>query len=276
MTEFVPPLVGRIGGRMKNIRRTLFVTGASSDIGVKLIKSIHEEYDIVACQYRIMNEKLRSLENEMGEKLRLFRADFAEPEEVITLVEDMIAAGISPDHIVHLPALPMKVSHFGKMAESEYRDALEISLLSCVTVCKAFLPQMKKRGNGKLIIMLSAVTAYAEAAKYASVYAVTKYALLGLMYALHEEYASSGICVNGVSPTFVETKFLEHIDARQKEITSRAVFGSDGFCTVSDVVALLTELLSEECDASGKNIIIRTDEKGCVVKETAEVVRDKY
>ena len=47
--------------------------------------------------------------------------------------------------------------------------------------------------------------------KYLASYVTSKYALLGLVKALSNEYADKGIRINGISPSMIETKFLENI-----------------------------------------------------------------
>jgi 3-oxoacyl-[acyl-carrier protein] reductase len=44
-----------------------------------------------------------------------------------------------------------------------------------------------------------------------SMYSVVKYAQLGLMRAVAAEYAATGLTVNGVSPSMIETQFIGEI-----------------------------------------------------------------
>lgn len=66
---------------------------------------------------------------------------------------------------------------------------------------------MVKRKHGKIVIMLSFNLLNTPQIKNASVYSCAKYALYGLMRSLSSEYTKSGIWVNGVSPSIVETKY---------------------------------------------------------------------
>jgi len=47
--------------------------------------------------------------------------------------------------------------------------------------------------------------------KFMSMYTVIKYAQLGLMRAAAAEYAASGLTINAVSPSMIETQFVEEI-----------------------------------------------------------------
>mgnify|MGYP001651813492 FL=1 len=134
-------------------------------------------------------------------------------------------------------------------------DKSDISLKSFVLIGQALLPQMAKRGSGKVILMLSYVVSHIAPA-YCSNYVVTKYAMLGLMRALATEYASKGITVNGISPAWVNTKYI----ANQPDILIRqneAASPTGQLLEVMDIVPSIRFLLSDGADCiTGQNLTI--------------------
>jgi 3-oxoacyl-[acyl-carrier protein] reductase len=56
--------------------------------------------------------------------------------------------------------------------------------------------------------------------KYLSNYTLVKYSLLGLMKSAAVEYGDKGININGISPGMIETKFLDRIGRKIREIAA--------------------------------------------------------
>ena len=92
--------------------------------------------------------------------------------------------------------------------------------------------------------------------KYLASYVTIKYALLGLVKALSAEYCSKGIEINGISPSMINTKFLNNIPeliVNQNAINSPTKKNLD----VDDVIPTFEFLLSEKSNGiTGQNIAI--------------------
>jgi 3-oxoacyl-[acyl-carrier protein] reductase len=81
-----------------------------------------------------------------------------------------------------------------------------------------------------------------------------KYALLGLARSLAAEYSSYRININSVSPSMVETAFLQNIPERMVELTA-AQSPWQRNATPKDVASVIRFLLSSEADyLTGANI----------------------
>ena len=234
--------------------KLLFVIGASSDMGYAAIKEVGGQYRTVVAHYLHMNEKLQALKDELGGRLVLVQADLSVEEQVYALIHAVEEQGI-PDHILHFPAPICNNQKFHKIKWDVFQKEMDISLKSFVLIGQALLPQMAKRGSGKVILMLSYVVSHIAPA-YCSNYVVTKYAMLGLMRALATEYASKGITVNGISPAWVNTKYI----ANQPDILIRqneAASPTGQLLEVTDIVPSIRFLLSDGADCiTGQNLTI--------------------
>ena len=89
-------------------KKTLFVTGASSELGCSLIENVADNYDIVVAHYRSSVERLLPLEEKLGAKLMLVQADFSDSVSVRKMLDFLSEREIKPDHIVHMAALCRK------------------------------------------------------------------------------------------------------------------------------------------------------------------------
>ncbi len=92
--------------------------------------------------------------------------------------------------------------------------------------------------------------------KSLSHYTVSKYAMLGLMKSLASEYADKNIQINSVSPSMIETKFLNNINEKLVEISAYNNPLKRN-ANIDDVVPVIKMLLSKESDyINGVNIPI--------------------
>lgn len=235
--------------------RKLLVTGASSDMGVELIKSVLDDYDRILAHYNHWNDKLEALKNEAGEKIAFLQADFSDAESVEKMLCRIMEEGIEPDHIVLLTSPKLVLQKFVKTEFSRFTESWNSAIQPDIMILQALLPRMLKQKYGKVIFMLTAYTVDVLP-QYASAYAMEKYALLGLMKSLAAEYKSRGIAVNGVSPDMMHTKFLDNLPRLMLE--QYAENRPDKRLLVpADVVPTFKRLLSDEGEfITGENISV--------------------
>lgn len=235
--------------------RVLLIIGASSDMGIELIKTTHMKYDHIIAHYNKTDQYLMELKSKLGDKLRLYKADLKKLEEVQLLLEKIKEDGFLPTHIVHLPADKYYLEKFKKTSWDRFQTNIDISLRSAVMILKSFIPDMEKNRYGKVVILLSSYTNN-NPPKYLSYYGTVKYALLGLVKGLASEYADKGISINGVSPSMVETKMLSEVS--EIVIAQNAMDNPRGKnLQVVEVVPTIDFLLSVSSDSiTGQNIVI--------------------
>ncbi len=224
-------------------QKTLLVTGASSEIGSRLIRDAADHYEVILAHYCQNADVLVKLKNEIGDHLVLLQADFSKLEEVSAIIQSIDQMGYMPDHIVHLPSQKVNAQKFHKTDIQQYRSGYDLSVASIILILQHFIPKMSRQHYGKIIFMLTSFTLQTPA-KYQAPYITTKYALLGLMRDLAGEYAEKGIMVNAISPDMIQTKFLSDMPELiiQQNAAQRPMRRN---LTVEDVVPLLLYLLSD-------------------------------
>ncbi len=195
-----------------SMHKIMLVTGASSDIGMQLIRGIYKEYDLIYMQYCHMNTGFQQLISDIEEKVKivLLQADFTNIDDVHTMIAKIKSLGEIPNNIVHLTAPKAYNQRFHKDNWDNFELGWEISVHSIVEILEAFIPELVKNHYGRIVFMLTSYTVGLPP-KYQTSYVTVKYALLGLMKSLAVEYMEKGITVNSVSPNMMETKFLSEI-----------------------------------------------------------------
>lgn len=235
------------------------MTGASSQFGKSIILDNKERFDRIIAHRLNGSENIDALREALGEKLMVVEADFSSEADTRRMVKELLDQGIVPTDIIHLPAGKFALKNFNKIPWIEYQSGMDIAVRSAVLILQEFLPEMAKAHEGRVIVMLSSVTA-GNPPKYLSYYVMVKYALLGLIKGLSSEYAGKNISINGVSPEMADTSYLRDVPTVVREMNAKS--SPRGRLLVpEDVLPVFRMLLSKDAMAiTGQNILI-TDGK---------------
>ena len=114
--------------------------------------------------------------------------------------------------------------HFGQLEQfsaRQIRDDIALNLTSHLLVARSFLPVMKRRGHGDLIIMGS--EAALRGRRKGSVYCAAKFGLRGAAQALADECSRSNVRVTLVNPGFVRTPFFDSLNIEPQDTPGSAL-----------------------------------------------------
>jgi 3-oxoacyl-[acyl-carrier protein] reductase len=242
---------------MKEDRQeTVLLLGGSSDLGLEIIRQLADGNPLVLAHYHRSAERLTELQASLrGPRIVPLQADLSSEQDLRHLITAIREQHSLPDKIIHLPAPKMEYVRFRDASWDLVQRNLDVQLRSAYVVLQAFLPEMAQCKRGKVVFVLSSVTLNVPPGAL-SHYVTAKYALLGLARALAAEYSSKRININAVSPSMVETAFLENLPPRMVEIAA-AQSPWQRNATAHDVAAVVRFLLSQEADyLTGANIPI--------------------
>jgi 3-oxoacyl-[acyl-carrier protein] reductase len=161
----------------------------------------------------------------------------------------------APNKIVHLVSPKFKNIRFKDVSWDDFQNEINISLKSLVFILKKLLPRLAKEKKGKVICVLSSVVLNIPPKSLVQ-YTTVKYAMLGLVRSLASEYSDKNIQINAISPSMIETKFLENINEKLVELNAYN-HPLKRNAKVDDIIPIIKILLSEESDyINGVNIPI--------------------
>ncbi len=235
----------------KNI---ILIIGSSSDIGLDLIKSIDEDCLILA-HYNNSEDKLLELSKRIANKIVLLKADLLAEDDILEMLNKIENDYGIPNKIIHLAAPKFENVRFKDICWNNFQDDINISLKSIILILNRFLPKLAKQKKGKVVIMLSSVVMNIPP-KALTQYTTVKYAMLGLVKSLASEFAEKNIQINAISPSMIETKFLNNINEKLVELSAYN-HPLKRNANVEDITPIIKMLISKESDyMNGINIPI--------------------
>lgn len=230
-----------------NSNKTFLILGASSDLGIGLVKKLNSDYtDSLFClHYNSDKTELEKLELSNGNRMELVKADFTSTSDINAMIQKLKNEGNIPTHIVHFPASKLVYTRLKDFDLERLQKNAMIQVYSFVEILKAFLPAMiKRKDHNKVVAVLSSVV-NGQPAKSMLEYTMVKSMLYGVIRQLAADNAGNKININAVSPSMVETKLLSEIDSRLVEMAADGSSEKRN-ATVDDVVPTIAFLLSED------------------------------
>lgn len=193
--------------------KVALVTGASSGIGAATAGALAREGVRVALLAR-RKDRLDALADAIqradGHAL-VCPADVTDATAVRAAVERVHGRWDRIDLLLNNAGQGLAAPFEATSAE-ELRHLLEVNLVSVLTVTRAVLPMMLKRGSGHIINVSSIVGR--RGARYRSAYSATKFAMVGLTECLRLELKGTGIHVSLVYPIITATE-LQEVEVRK-------------------------------------------------------------
>lgn len=219
---------------MLNQNRNVLITGGTGILGSAVTKAYLEKDDNVAVTYLFDDEVERFKQHnpEICDDVTFLFANVTEEEEVQKTIETFL------NQFGHLDVLVNIVGGFvggipaAELEEDRWDFMMNLNLKSVFLCCKAVIPHMTEQGYGKIVNVSARAGLKGEAGL--SAYCVSKGGVRTLTEALAAEIMDSGINVNCIMPSIMDTPMNR--EAMPDEDHSRWVKTED----VAKVISFLT------------------------------------
>ena len=237
--------------------RVAVVTGGSSGIGEAMASALAlagAKVVLVARDPTRLSATSASL-REAGCAAAWVSADLADRAEARRAASAATAAFGEPDILVNCAGVNLRPP-LPSLSEEHWDLMFAVNLTAPFLLGQRFGPKMAARGWGRIINVTSqqAHRAFANSGGYGA----TKGGLASLTRSQSEAWASSGVCVNSVSPGFVATPLTAEVASdpvRSAALAARTMVGRNG--EPSDFAGVAVFLASPASDyITGQTIYV--------------------
>lgn len=253
---------GRLAGRVA------LITGAAPGIGrATAVRMAREGADIAALDivrnipsapYPMASPadlaETERLVRAEGRRCLALRADVRDMSQMRQATERAIRELGHLDILFANAGIATKTSPLVTISDAEWRDVLEVNLFGVANAMRAMLPHMVERGRGS-IVANSSVGGRMGTPEVPN-YGAAKWGVIGLVKAAALEVGKSGVRINAVCPTFVNTMMTTHGTSlpgkprptgAELEQVARSVHALDvGIIEPEEVAAAVVFLVSDE------------------------------
>ncbi len=186
---------------------TALITGASSGIGEALAHQLAQKGSnliLVARSEDKLNALSQQLSQQYGITAYVIGCDLSLANAGETLEKAVNSLGLSVDILVNNAGFG-GYSEFEKQNLDEIHNMLNVNIVALTDLTRRFLPQMAKRGRGRILNIAS--TAAFMPGPLMAVYYASKAYVLSFSEAVNEEMRGTGVSVTTLCPGPVETGF---------------------------------------------------------------------
>ncbi len=186
------------------------VTGASSEIGISIVKRFVEEGAKVVMLGRNLDslEKARSSINNKDLAVSM-QCDIVEEAQARQTIEQVLNKYGAIDILVNSAGAINDPVHFDEMPDSEIKKLIDVNMYGVFKMTKAVLPGMRENKSGCIINIGSISSERAIPRVHLAVYSSTKAALSMFTKAIAVEYARSNVRCNCVNPGIINSGMIK-------------------------------------------------------------------
>ncbi|MDF2946045.1 MAG: fabG [Bacillales bacterium] len=193
------------------ILKKIFITGASSEIGLELIELLINKDFVIYAQYNSRSNCLLT-KFEKYSNIVFIKCDFSNDEDLKIVYESL---NKDIDIFINISGKELE-GLFTDFDDAVYEELTKVNLLTPLAILKKFIPNMVNNKFGKIVFITSIWGEIGAANEV--MYSTLKGAQNTFVKALSKELAPSNINVNAVSPGAVDTKMLNSLEPTDIEI----------------------------------------------------------
>ncbi len=244
--------------------RGAVVTGGGRGLGAAVARALAKAGAAVCLAARSMPEleEVAQAIREEGRDAMALHCDVSDPHSIESMLRDAAKALDGIDILVNnagvAPSNPLR-----RLTLEEWNRTFMVNVTGAFLCTKGVWEPMIERGWGRIVNMAS--VAGLVGGKYIAAYSASKHAMVGFTRSIALEAAGTGVTVNAVCPSYVDTPLLDAALERISEVTGSTAEealarllqreGQPRLVTVEEVARAVVRLC-EDPAANGECIVL--------------------
>ncbi len=192
------------------------MTGGGSGIGAAVARALAADGARVTLVGR-REAALREVADGLAEAA-VAPADVSHPDQVEAAFDTARRENGPIDILVNNAGIAPSAP-FGESSFDDWRMVMAVNCDGVFHCCRAALPDLLAAKSGRIVTIAS--TAGLKGYAYTAAYVASKHAAVGLMRALGQEFARTGMTANAVCPGFTDTDIANNATGRIAEQSGR-------------------------------------------------------
>ncbi|HEX37705.1 MAG TPA: SDR family oxidoreductase [Candidatus Cloacimonetes bacterium] len=188
-----------------------FITAASKGLGKAVAMQLaREEVQVIICA-RNEDDLIKAkadIEYHSGSEIMTLKVDVTKSEQVHNAVITILKEFGGIDILVCNAGGP-PAGMFEDFTPDDYREAVELNLMSTINLCYEVIPYMKKNTWGRIINITS--VSVKQPIDNLILSNTSRTGVIGFTKSLSNQVAKYGITVNAVCPSYTKTQRVENL-----------------------------------------------------------------
>ena len=195
---------------LKLIDKVALIGASSKGLGKAVAIELAEEgANVIICSRDVKNLKLASEEiQKTGRRCLAIPTDLTNYSQVQTLVNQSIKEFNKIDILVTNCGGPPS-GEFLDFSIEDWKQAIELNLMSTIYLCKEVIPHMVKQNSGRIIMITS--VSVKQPLQGLILSNVARAGVAGLAKSLSNEFGKNNISVNVVCPGYTQTQRVDQL-----------------------------------------------------------------
>ena len=222
--------------------RTAIVTGAARGIGLAIARRLAAD----GCRIVVWDVDLDRFDAASAGFSPLLAApvDVTDATAVEMAFEQAIAAAGTIEILINNAGINGPVVAAWDYPLDAWKRVLAIDLDGVFHGCRAAIPHMRARGNGRIVNIAS--MAGKDGVPFISAYSAAKGGVIAFTKAIAKELALDGVSVNCIAPAMVETDLMAEMTA-DHIAAMKAKIPMGRFLKAEEVAALVAWIVGPDC-----------------------------
>ena len=226
--------------------KKILILGASSDIGLSLLKELKDENYKIGAHCNTGFKRLNDIVNPKLKNIKIFKKDLQTEIDCKNLVNKYLNWSKGIDILIQLTGTVSKNKNWEQIKEKDWTKDISVNLTAPFFASQMIFKRMKK--NGGKIIFTSTSSADQGGGKNSISYGVAKAGLMSLTKTMAKEGGKFKILVNCIAPGFILTRLhTKKLKKNKKDLNNRKKYNVlKEIGKPSQISSLIRYLISDE------------------------------